>query len=274
MLSGLLTLVLPYTLFFIAALVKAFKERGRKNVFLILYLFSIIFPYIFVTSHRMRYMVPALPAVAALIIWNYSLERKYFKFPFQATGVAALLVSVVTLVLTLRTALVGLPVFIIGLVISVMLFYFLIKRDLTKSAPALLLFSLFFLGFLYSNTGLWEIPEDIVKKVEGRKFSTLSRRPLFLPFRAGRLQFNNVTDTESFKEAAEAGSIIYFPQRKIKKLEKFMDSSGYESYEKIIEWERFNETPKNKAVMEAIKTGDIKFLKEKTYFIKVKQDER
>nr|MDA3792580.1 hypothetical protein [Elusimicrobiota bacterium] len=246
------------------------KDRTEENMFLILFIGSVIFPYIFVNSHRMRYMVPALPAVAALIILNFYGDKKFFRFVFKATGILTGIASGILLIVIFKMKIINIPLLLIGFLISAATVLFLLKRKLHYTAVTILVFNLFFLGFIYSGMGLWKVPDNIIKKLKDSDFSTLNRRPFFLPVRAGRVSFNDVTGVKSFKMAVEAGSLIYFPRHRMKKFKKLMDASGYNDYENYIVWERFNEVPKKPDIIKAFKTGDINFLKEKTYFIKVK----
>ncbi|MGM0441615.1 MAG: ArnT family glycosyltransferase [Elusimicrobiota bacterium] len=267
MLKGLLTLLLPYTLLFFNSLYLTFKNNSPKKKMVFLYTLSLILPYLFVVSYRMRYMVPVLPGAVLLIGLNLK-EMNFKDVWVKLTYILFVLIpGLLIFYLGLTFKIYPFYIILITLLIVAGTGYFYFTGRLKKAVIFTGIFELLAFGYLYSHIGLWEIPDTITRKLKGKKVATFKRRPFFLPVKMGRSQDIDINSPESFKKAVDRGALIYVPENWLDKVERFMAENNYTEYKKKITWERFNEFPKNSQVKEALKEKDLGPLKTETYFI-------
>ncbi|MFH1415766.1 MAG: glycosyltransferase family 39 protein [Elusimicrobiota bacterium] len=267
MLVGILALVFPFTLLFLNSLHTAFIKKTRENRFLLIYIISVILPYVFITSQKMRYMVPLLPAAACMISLNIKDFGRSFPVIMRLTGLLLAVPALIILWLGIKLGIIPLPTLFPAIGAAAATFYFFYRKKPVVSFAMTAVFEFIFIGLIYSGIGLWQIPDGIADKVKTGKTATFRRRPFFLAVKTKQKPFIDVTDTESFKKAAGNNALLYIAQHDFPKFEALMKESGFTRYRKAITWVRFNEFPKDRDVKEAFYSGDVEKLKEKTYFI-------
>jgi 4-amino-4-deoxy-L-arabinose transferase-like glycosyltransferase len=268
MLFGMVVLTIPYAFFFLNSLYCSMKNRSKEYFFFAMYILSIIVPYVFITSQKMRYMVPLLPACTALIALSFNGKCGKNALLPKLTGLIFVLIpGFLACGLMIWFKLFSPPVVIVmslGIIIAFMMYW---KCKLLKAAVLTGLFEFVMIGMVYSQIGLWRVPENIVTKLKNEKVATFNRRPVFLPVKLKNPAFTNVTWWDNLDKAVADNALIFVPQHKMKKFKKMLNERGYSTYKKYFVWRRINEFAKNKEIKKALLARDLSILEEDTFFI-------
>ncbi|MGM0568981.1 MAG: ArnT family glycosyltransferase, partial [Elusimicrobiota bacterium] len=231
-------MLLPFSIIFIYGLYKSFKNRDVNSRFMLFSLISLFIPYIFIANQKMRYAVPFLPFAAAITVFNIEKETKIFKNLMKTSGFLFVFIpGILVLGLLVYFNLINAFQFIIALTALTACFLSFYKAKLIPATALSALVMMIFLGGIYSSIGLWKIDENVIEALEEKQFATLNRRPFFLPFKLGRTQDVDITEFKSFKEAAEMNALIYIAEHRMKRLERYMETAGYETYDIYLQWE-------------------------------------
>lgn len=267
MVAGLLSLVIPYTLLLIPAVIRAVKVKSRESLFLAGAVIACVLPYAFVNSHRLRYMVPVIPLFIAFLVFNYYINLTGYGAAMKITAVLAAGFGIAASWVSWKIGAVSALMALAGLAVSLVTAVYYFRNNLMYSALCTAALTLLFIGVFYARIGIGGVGEELVKSVGNAEYATFDREPYYLAVKLGRPPAIDVYDAGSFKRAAEKGLLIYVPGKEKDRLKEFMDSAGYGGYKVHAGMRRFSEYPGKKQKREALLSLDPGRMKEDSMFI-------